>query len=128
MFIPRHVLQQHPLPPFLFVAAIDYLNQKRPTSAGPYLELNEFALRLGFSETIAAILWIRIQATARIFSEPHWSSVRHFARSVDQADVPLFDNIVDHFISTDPLDANLAYDHRRLLAALLRALPHGGHG
>lgn len=126
MHISRHVLQQEPLPPYLLAAAIDYINFTRPKLDGMQHALSTFALRLGYDATIAAILSIRVSATARMFADPLWPSVRRLARNIDSTDTPLFDIVVQRFISTEPLDATLAFDTRRLLTALLSALPHKG--
>lgn len=126
MHISRHVLQQKPLPPYLLVAAIDYINFTRPKPGTVPNTLTAFALRLDYDATTAAVLATRVSAAGRMFVDPPWPSVRRLASSIDSADTSLCDIVVHRFISMEPLDANLAFDTRRLLTALLSALPHKG--
>ncbi len=126
MNISRHVLRKQPLPPTLLAAAIDYINATRPTPDSVEEILMTFALRLGYDTATAEVLATRVRATAHMFFDPLWPSVRHFGSSFDSAEASLFDIVVQRFIANEPLDANLAFDTRRLLAALLTALPHKG--
>jgi hypothetical protein len=126
MLISRHVLRQKRLPPYLLAAAIDYINHTRPKPSCVGETLTTFALRLGYDATTAVVLAARVRATARMFAGPHWPSVRRLVKSADSAEATLFDIVVQRFIATEPLDANLAFDTQRLLAALLSVLPHKG--
>jgi len=126
MIISRHLLRKQPLPRYLLAAAIDYINATRSTPDSVEENLTIFALRLGYDTATAAVLATRVSATARMLTDPHWPSVRRLARSINSAETALFDIVVQRFIATEPLDANLAFDTRRLLAALLSTLPHKG--
>jgi hypothetical protein len=128
MIVSHHVLQQKPLPPYLLAAAIDYINSTRPGPDSVPANLAAFALRLGYDATIAAVLATRVTATARMFADPLWPSVRGFTRRIHPADAPLFDRVVRRFIETEPLNVDFVFDPRRLLAELLSALPHQGQG
>lgn len=126
MYSSRHLLQQHPLPPYLLAAAIDYINAARPKPDSVEKTLTTFALRLGYDATIAAVLSVRVTAAARMFQDPLWPSVRHLGRSVGTAETSLLEAAIHRFICTAPLDADLTFDLRRLLTTLLIALPHKG--
>jgi len=129
MHVARHVLlREKALPPYLLAAAIDYINFTRPSPDSVATSLAAFASRLGYDATIAAVLAMRVTATARMFADPLWPVIRGLRQHSDPTNVSLLDDVVRRFIETEPLNDDLVFNARRLLAKLLSALPHHGLG
>lgn len=128
MIISSHVLRKKLLPPYLLAAAIDYINFTRPTPDSMASNLAAFASRLGYDATIAAVLAMRVTATARMFADPLWLVIRSLRQRSDPTNASLLDDVVRRFIEAEPLNDDLVFDARRLLAILLSALPHHGRG
>lgn len=128
MHISSNHLHIAPVPTGLLTAAIYFINACRPEPQLVQTAVMALALRLDYDSTTAAALATRVTATARMFADPRWPSVRQWNYSGDAVDRAQYEAVVQQFIASAPLDAHLAFDVGALQRMLLAALPPHGNG
>ena len=115
-----------PVPTGLMTAAVDFLNVVRPASSTVEFDIVALARRLRFDATTALALAARVRATANMFADDRWVSVRRLRFMVCADDALTFEIVVMEFMAVAPLDAALTFDVDALLRKLLAALPSHG--
>jgi hypothetical protein len=116
------------VPTALLIAAIDYVNHLRPAPRDIDTAVVSLALRLAYDDKTAMALSVRVRATARMFAYPLWPVVRALGHAVGQDMRGSFEDIVQRFIATAPLDAALEFEVESLQRILLAELPVQGRG
>lgn len=115
------------VPTGLLTAAIDFINVCKPAPQLVQIAVMALARRLAYDQITAVALAARVSATARMFADPHWPSVRQLGCAGEVADRARFEAVVQQFIASAPLDTQLSFDVRTLQLMLLAALPQHGN-
>ena len=110
----------------LLSAAIDFINACRPEPQLVETAVMALARRLDYDQITAAALATRVRATARMFADPRWPSMRQLGCVGGIENRARFEAVVQHFIASVPLDASLDFKVSALQRKLLAVLsPHG---
>jgi len=128
MLIPSHRSLVAPVPTGLLTAAIDFINVCRPEPQLVETTVMAFAERLNYDQITAIALATRVRATAGMFADPRWPSIRRLGCVGDTGDRARFEAVVQLFIASSPLKSNRTFDVGELRRILLDALPPHGHG
>ena len=114
------------VPVGLLTAAIDLINFVKPAPRDVDRLVTGLVLRLEYDRTTASALVTRIHATARMFADPRWPSIRRLRHGLPAEHRPEFEATVQRFIATSRLDTGSSFDLAALQADLIMTLPASG--
>lgn len=118
--------QADAVPVGLLTAAIDFINVVKPAPRDVDRLVTGLVLRLDYDGRTASALVTRIHATARMFANPRWPSIRRLGQGLPAEHRHEFEATVQRFIAASPLDTGSAFDLAALRADLIMALPASG--
>lgn len=128
MMLFRRSTHTAAVPVGLLAAAIDLINAVKPGARDVEPLVTGLVLRLDYDRTTASALMARIRATARMFVDPSWPTIRGLGLGLSLEQRLTFEAIVQRFIATAALDRDGCFDLEVLSREVMRALPASGRG